>query len=208
MTNERRIIQNLLNNGPVEVRTLGKKRYTGIFNEYSAFKQSVIQLMSKKINIYNTINPVNMKVTNKMEPAITTTKDKDITRILRLPFDFDPVRETDTGATDEQVADALAVAGRFTAWMGAHGWVNPLLAMSGNGYHVVYETDMQNTPETKEALRGLYKALELRFSTDTVKFDVTVRNPSRIMRTYGTVNQKSGRRTWCRRTTSRVRWDA
>jgi hypothetical protein len=76
-------------------------------------------------------------------------------------------------------------------------WGVPTRALSGNGTHLVYTTDLPATQETRELLTGLYKALQKRFDSDEISFDVTVRNPARIARLYGTVNRKSGRRSTC-----------
>ena len=46
-------------------------------------------------------------------------------------------------------------------------------------------------------MKGFYKALALRFTDDEVDFDVTVKNPARIARTYGTINNKSGTKSAC-----------
>jgi len=67
--------------------------------------------------------------------------------------------------------------------------------VSGNGHHVQYLVDLPNNEETKTLLTGLYRGLDIRISTADVRFDPTVRNPSRIFRMYGTTNRKCGRRS-------------
>jgi len=39
-------------------------------------------------------------------------------------------------------------------------------------------------------LRAIYSGLHAEYSDDSVEFDRSVRNPSRIFRLYGTINRK------------------
>ena len=198
MKSEKLQLLGLLKLGRVEVRAfIGGKIFSGVFDDYRHLSMSLKQLMASNADIYNTLNPVDLEVTNGISTAIRTSRDSDVSRITRLPFDFDPIREAGTVATGQQADDSEVVAERLIRWLNQYGWPDPLMGISGNGCHLIYETDLPNDKETKKKLTDLYKALEVRFTTDKVKFDVVVRNPARIFRTYGTVNQKGGRRTFC-----------
>jgi hypothetical protein len=49
---------------------------------------------------------------------------------------------------------------------------------------------MPATDETRSLLKVIYSGLKKNFSTEAVSFDTTVRNPSRILRLYSTINRK------------------
>lgn len=117
--------------------------------------------------------------------------DDDIAIITRLPFDFDPERPKGSNATDAELRAAEEVKNRFVAFMVAIGFPPPAQAMSGNGYHAVFRCRLDSTPELREMLAGIYRGLATHFSTPEVRFDTTVRNPSRILRLYGTLNRKA-----------------
>jgi len=198
MNSEKRQLLGLLKLGRVEVRAfIGDKTVSGVFDDYRYLSESLKQLMESNADIYNTLNPVDLEVTNGISTAIRTSRDSDISRITRIPFDFDPIRETGIAATGRQIDDSEVVAERLIRRLNQYAWPDPLMGISGNGCHLIYDTDLPNDKETKKTLTNLYKALEIRFTTDKVKFDVVVRNPARIFRTYGTVNQKGGRKTFC-----------
>lgn len=195
LTPEKAQLQKLLNNGPVEIRANdGEKWWSGVFNDYGAIKQELIFAMKRGMDIYNTVNPIALPVTNGLKPRQKSAKDDDVIRITTIPFDFDPVRAKGEAATDDQITQCMEMAKRLIDYL---GWGDPVQGMSGNGWHLLYETDLLRDRDTIKTLKDLYMALAMRFSTDSVKFDTVVRNPARIMRTYGTVNQKSGRKTYC-----------
>ncbi len=116
--------------------------------------------------------------------------DADIAVVTRLPFDFDPVRPKGTNASHAKLRAAEAVKNRFVAYVCAMGFPAPVQAMSGNGYHAIFRCRLDSTPELHELLTRIYRALAGHFSTPEVTFDTTVRNPSRILRLYGTRNVK------------------
>ena len=72
------------------------------------------------------------------------------------------------------------------------GFSEPVRAMSGNGYHLLYRIDVPNDPGN--SARGLIekclKVLAALFNTPAVKIDTTNYNPSRICKLHGTLAQK------------------
>lgn len=192
---EKAQLQNILNNGPVEIRANdGEKWWSGVFDDYSRLRGELLFTLKRGMDVYNTVNPVGMPITNQLKPRQKSTKDADVLRIAVIPFDFDPIREKGVPATDDQITQAMQSAQRLIDFL---GWGSPVQGMSGNGWHLLYETDLPNDADTRKVLKDLYLALALRFSSDAISFDTVVRNPARIMRTYGTVNQKSSRKTYC-----------
>lgn len=195
---EKRNLTEMLAAGPVEIRANdGGKWWSGIFDDYASLVRSAKFAANKRMDVYTSLNPCDRPTTNRIKPFARAVRDEDVNRIRRVPFDLDPNRETGEAATDMQLgfaADRLTV---LLDLMAREGWGEPLVGMSGNGFHAQYLVDLPNDDETHAAMVGLYRGLGVRLSTAEVAFDVTVKNPSRIFRCYGTVNQKSGRRSWC-----------
>jgi hypothetical protein len=87
----------------------------------------------------------------------------------------------------------------------AEGWPEPVLADSGNGYHLLYRIDLpaddafetlpdgqvvKRNGETTELVRACLKALAARFDTPEVAIDTGVFDAPRICKLYGTMARK------------------
>ncbi len=118
------------------------------------------------------------------------TTDDLVTRYCRLFFDFDPVRPKGLSSADDELAEAEIRAKGLRDRLLALDWPLPLMAMSGNGWHLQYRTALPNSGETAEILRSLYQGLHAEFSDDVVEFDRTVRNPARLCGLYGSIKRK------------------
>lgn len=121
---------------------------------------------------------------------IIRTPDECIHRYCRLFFDFDPGRPKGQSSTADELAAAEIRARGLVAKLTALGWPPPLVAMSGNGWHLQYRTALGNTPETSEQLRVIYTGLAAELSDDEVLFDRSVRNPARLCALYGAIKRK------------------
>jgi len=174
----------------IELRHLfGSKAEAGLFDDVGRLR-AVISDRASVGNLYVTLNrPVPSKrAANTM--GRRGLHDEDIERIVRLPFDFDPVRPTGTSSTARELAMAVVQRDRFGAAQYALGWPMPALGVSGNGAHAIYRCMLRAGPHTRDALRIPYTAFKNDFSTESVLFDSTVYNASRIWRLYGTINRK------------------
>ena len=140
--------------------------------------------------MYTTLNAPRLCIaSNTMNDRALT--DDDIGHVVRLPFDFDTERPKGSNASDAEVAAAVARRDQFVATMKGNGFPMPLLGMSGNGAHAVYRCRLPASEMLRDMLVTVYTTLKVDFSDNAVRFDSTVRNPSRIWRIYGTVNRKS-----------------
>jgi len=140
-------------------------------------------------NLYTSINrPYPFRPSNSMtgEPI----RNDSVLRYARLLFDLDPVRPTGTASTDIELAHAKQQAEFLRKVLREWGWPEPLIAMSGNGYHLQYRVALPNDDETKGMLNAIYKGMKPEFSTDDVSFDSTVRNSGRICALYGSIKRK------------------
>jgi len=118
--------------------------------------------------------------------------DSDVERRKWFVIDLDPERPTDTSATDEQLAEARALATTIVETLHAEGWPKPTEVCSGNGMHLYYRVDLEGGSDLPaRALKGL----QGRFGSTVVKGDTTVGNASRIMRMPGTWTAKGADRS-------------
>jgi hypothetical protein len=174
--------------GVAELRVhQGERWISGIFDSASALQAS--GEANAAFNIYTTLNrSTNVPVTNRM--GSRALSDADIQKIVRLPFDFDPVRLTGQPSTEAELNAALNRRNKFVSMLSALQWPMPAMGMSGNGAHALYRCSLKNSTETKEMLAAIYRGLREDYSDEAVLFDASVRNPSRIWRLYGTLNRK------------------
>jgi len=124
---------------------------------------------------------------NRPKPGVKGAfRDTDIERIVRIPFDFDPPRPAGSNSTDVELEQAEQAAIFAENLLKSFGWPSPAGGMSGNGYHLIYRVSLPNDAETRHLLSLLHNGVRNRVPES----DQTVRNPSRILRLYGTTNRK------------------
>lgn len=145
--------------------------------------------------VYVTLNPVDPQLLNRhynrVEPyATATATDGNITRRRWLLVDIDPVRPKDTAATDAQREDSQTQAKACYHYLKDAGWPEPVVAESGNGFHMLYPIDLPNDDASRDLVKGVLAGLAALFDTDAVKVDQSVYNASRITKLYGTVSTK------------------
>jgi hypothetical protein len=143
--------------------------------------------------IYVTLNPVDPSLlarsANRIKPrARETTQDKDIVRRQTLLIDIDPVRPAGVSATDIELANAHEAARAITEYLTTLGWPAPTIAMSGNGYHLLYRIDLP--ADDGGLVHRVLTVLADRFSTEAVTIDRAVHNAARITKVIGTVARK------------------
>jgi hypothetical protein len=133
-------------------------------------------------------------VMNRIKPTFDcrggVTDDDVITRTLLL-VDIDRTGTPKSPATDREVSAAKALADQVQTYLRAEGWPQPILVMSGNGYHLYYPlANLPNTAETKALCRRTLSHLAQRFDNEVVAVDTVVFNASRITKFPGTIMRK------------------
>jgi hypothetical protein len=176
-----------------EVRILNTKKGTvnGYFNDTEKLAEEIQSYVGKH-DIYFTLNPVNpdllARAKNRLQSyAKQTTTDKDIDRIEFIVIDLDPVRAAGISATDAEHEAARKMAEKITKFLEGHGFPQPIVANSGNGYHVLIYVELKNEQENVDLVKAFLNALDFLFSDDKVQVDRTTYNPSRIVKLYGTL---------------------
>ena len=176
-------------NGLVELRHQDGDRWTsGLFDKPEDLLNCA-RALHKSGNLFISLNrPSPHAATNCMggEPL----GNADFQWITRLFFDFDPVRGKDIASTQAELDLALGVAREVRHVLNLCGWPDPLIAISGNGVHLLYRCHLPNTAEIRDMLSTVYGGLYRDHSNECVTFDRVVRNPGRIGPLYGSVKRK------------------
>ncbi len=136
-------------------------------------------------NVYGVLNEIDENFIG------SSARDKDITARRYILIDIDRAQKADCPATDSEVKHAIELSVEVARFMSAHGWLEPLVVMSGNGVHLYYYLNYQsNTSELTEKIRELLQLLGDKFDNAHVKVDRCVFNASRITKVIGTTAKK------------------
>lgn len=190
-----------------EIRLIGKNPHyaaSGIFssaetavkalcNYQAGYKKDDAALNS---TIYISLNPpvqdcYSLAQHDKFIEGALTVSDKDIDCLNWLFIDFDPERRTGVSANEDELKLAEDKAHEVYDYLRNMDFPEPVIAMSGNGYHLMYRLDsLANNEENVKMLEDTLKAISAKFSDERVKIDVVNFNPSRICKLWGSLAQK------------------
>jgi len=171
----------------------GKTTYSGYFKDID----KCITCLEKAPDItwYVVMNPIkgtcyNRKQRDKILSSVATTKDVDITRRSWLMVDADPNRPKGMSATDSEKVKAKLKIDDVKIWLDEMGFPSPIVADSGNGFHLMYALDLENSGGNKKLIHSVLKVLDKKFTDEHTKLDPVVYNASRITKLHGTVARK------------------
>lgn len=182
-----------------EVRIIGKrgkaKPISGYFSDADTLIRALGTVDLRDVNVYITLHEVHNDCYSRsqrdhFEVSASTTTDGDVVNYQWLFIDLDPVRKAGISSTQEELDDAKAMAKQVYEYLRDLGFEEPLIAHSGNGYHLLYCIGLANNKENEDLVHRCLMALDMRFSTDRVKIDTVNYNASRICKLYGTMAQK------------------
>lgn len=176
----------------VEVRILktDKGTVSGYFDDNEKLINS-IQKYVGKYDIYVTLNPTKdemlARCSNRLQTyAKNTSSDQDIKVIRHVLIDIDPIRASGISATDEEKRAALELIKKIRKDLVADDFPEPIVADSGNGYHMLLPVELANTKDNVATVKEFLGTLDFLYSNNQAQVDVTTYNPSRIVKLYGT----------------------
>jgi hypothetical protein len=184
-----------------ELRALGvstrsyRKPHTeaGFFDgrHLTEMADAALQRSGHARGIYFVMNPLRVDLLarkcNRVDVAESgaLASDGDVLRRKWLLVDADPVRDPHVSATDGEKAKARETILEVRDFLRDEGWPDPLLADSGNGFHLLYAIDLPS--DDGGTVSRILNALGERFDTEAVKIDRGVFNPARIVKLPGTM---------------------
>jgi hypothetical protein len=163
---------------------------TGYFDDAAKMLAAVRGITTAK-GIYIIPNPVDpsllARAANRIRKATKgeSTSDANIVARRWLLVDADPQRPAGISSTDVEHAAALQRADDIRRHLVARDWLEPVVADSGNGAHLLYRIDLP--VDDAGVVDRCLKAIAARFDDAAVKIDTTVHNPARIWKLYGTL---------------------
>ena len=122
--------------------------------------------------------------------SVKGSKVSEVTQYKFLFIDFDPIRLSDISSNKTEKLEAKKSVKKVMNYLGNIGWPDPLLADSGNGYHLLFRVDMSNTSENSQILEKVLMIMSSKFSNDKVDIDKSVSNPNRLIKVYGVKARK------------------
>lgn len=187
------------NNQLYEIRILKKtpKKITisGYFKGTENLEQAFKTVSLDGANVFISLQTVNAACYGRVQRECfrqtdVTTTDVDITNYEWFFIDLDPVRPSEVSSTNEELTASKNKAGVVYRYLKEKGFSEPIVALSGNGIHLLYCISLQNNKENCELVKSCLAALDFLFSDDVVGIDTVVANPGRISKLYGTMAKK------------------
>ena len=180
-----------------EVRILGRFQYSGYFkNVENLIKQIEPYTNMDDEQCYFTLNMINSDCYGRhqsekfIKSPKVTTNDTDIVARQWVMIDFDPVRATGVNASDEEFELAHKKAQTVFRYLRDKGFADPVICKSGNGWHLQYYIDCENTEKNTDIIKRFLQSLGKMFTDDKVDIDEKVFNAGRICKLYGTMAKK------------------
>ena len=173
----------------INLRFLGKEAPKNQVCQISDFDVSTGVSSDANYAYYTTFNEIN----DHCEAGNRAIKDSDISAYRFMLIDIDPERPSGTCATEAEKQSAVSLADDILDWFITYEILNKdrvIIADSGNGIHFLVPLDFLPANTTKGKIKEILGLLDKKFSNQQAKIDVTVFNPSRITRLYGTLNCK------------------
>ncbi len=175
----------------IEVRLIGARtNLSGYFKSVD----NVIKSLSKtsNCNVYFVLNRISdacyaREQSEKLiEHAKNTTTDNDITNRDWFLIDVDPKRASGVSSSDSEKEKAKFTINKVYSFLRDRGFSQPIICDSGNGYHLLYKVNFENTKANADLIKQCLAVLDMYFSDEYCDIDKTVFNASRITKLYGT----------------------
>ena len=187
------------NDSPLtEIRIIGNgKTFSGYYNDVDSLIRDIRAYDG--YGIYATINAIKDACYSRAQHDTIVQKPKETTSDIDIDFrstiliDLDPNRPSGVNATETEIKAAYDKAAEVYKFLNTQGFEKPVVAFSGNGYHLYYKVCLSNNQDVKELVKDFLNALSMMFSDDGdggVKVDTSVFNAARIAKVIGTTSNK------------------
>ncbi|MCR5727229.1 MAG: AAA family ATPase [Lachnospiraceae bacterium] len=182
----------------IRILTSDKVTFSGYFKGTDNLEVELkkLDLRSGNVNFFYTLQTIDEACYSReqherfRQKPKATTSDEDIVAYNWLLIDIDPKRRPEVSSSEEELTMAKKMAERIAWYLKRSGFKEPVIALSGNGVHLMYGISLANTIENRKLCEDCLKALSYIFSDDHAEVDVKVFNPGRISKLYGSVAQK------------------
>lgn len=181
-----------------EVRAIGtakKDILSGYFKDAETLLKAFDTIDMRRRNAYITLGKVKDECFARSQSECflkspQTSSDTEIISYRWLFVDLDPVRTAGISSSNTELGYAKELSDTVLQYMQNLGFERPVIAASGNGFHLLYRIDIPNDKDGRTLIERCLKVLSMLFDSDKVKIDTTNSNPSRICKLHGTLAQK------------------
>lgn len=182
-----------------EIRALGNRKGqidSGYFDDPAQAANAVASAQAAYKGIYYTPNPVTPDVMarsyNRIKPwAEWTTQDSEVLRRKWLLVDIDARRASGISSSEAEHARALNAAYAISSALTMmYDFPAPMISDSGNGAHMDYRIDEENSETVRDEIHTFLQILKAMYDSPHIDMDTTVYNAARIWRLPGTWARK------------------
>lgn len=150
-----------------------------------AFEAAALKLNAIGYNIYIVMNPIRPTL------ASGNAKDADIEYRDLMLVDIDRAGDKKQPANQAELDAAESLAREIRNYMRERGWPEPIVVISGNGFHLYFILEsLDNNEESTNLIQTTLNNLAFLFDNETVAIDTVVYNASRITKVPGTIARK------------------
>lgn len=175
----------------------GGRIHSAYVDQPEELAESLPELENAGAKTYITLNPLdperftdlprNTFLSHRKSGVFGATDDAVLRRHW-LPLDFDPVRTSGTSSTSNEKRRAAELVNNVGQHLAAAGFSAPLVADSGNGYHLLYRIDLP--AQSDLVWRVIGGVADLFADAEGVNIDRAVHNAARIWKLYGSTSRK------------------
>lgn len=185
-----------------EIRLLGNNTYSGYFQDVDTLLSAIRPYLSSeneryygKLQAYCIFNEIDNSLygreqRDKFVKKPKTTKDDNITHRNFVLIDLDPERTSGISSSDDEFEKAHLKAVDIYRYLIEQGFSEPIICVSGNGYHTYVPCDMPNDEEHHTLINNFLKSLGNMFSDEHVGVDLSVGNAANLTKLMGTWAKK------------------
>lgn len=180
-----------------EVRVLGRRNYSGYYKDVENLIKDIEYYDNEADEqIYFILNVINPACYGRpqserlvMSPK-NSTVDDDIVGRRWIMVDLDPRRPAGTNSSHEELEKAHMKAIEVYKFLKENGFSEPVIAMSGNGYHLNIPCRIKISEENDLIIKRFGLALSMMFDDEYIEVDKKVHNRSRLCKLYGSTAKK------------------
>ena len=171
---------------PPQIRHFKSTEFKSVDLCKIAFEDAVLELNEDGYNIYTVMNPIREEFS-----CIGGAKDADIRYRDLLLIDIDRSGDTSCPANQVELDAAKTLAETVRSFLTDRDWPEPIVVMSGNGYHLYYViSEITNDENSNVLICSTLNNLASKFNNNIVSIDTSVYNASRITKVPGTIMRK------------------
>lgn len=180
-----------------EIRSFGGTTFSGYYKDIDNAIRDIEMLESKPDQqIYFITNAIREDCYGRaqrerliMKPK-NTTNDEEIVGRKWIMIDLDPKRASGVNSSNQELEYAHKKAVAVYKFLRDNGFNDPVVCMSGNGYHLMYACRIGVSQETDLLIERFINALAMLFTDEHVDVDKKCKNRARLSKVYGTTAKK------------------